>query len=54
MATSSVVIDHSGYNIIKSCEFHWKHHKYSNMNYGTNTLGETIKYIYKSIKVYFN
>jgi sterol desaturase/sphingolipid hydroxylase (fatty acid hydroxylase superfamily) len=53
IATTSVVIDHSGYNIINASDFHWKHHKYSNINYGTNTLGETIEYVYKNIKITF-
>lgn len=53
IATASVVIDHSGYNIINASTFHWKHHKYSNMNYGTNTMGDVIKKIWnKSIKIY--
>jgi sterol desaturase/sphingolipid hydroxylase (fatty acid hydroxylase superfamily) len=45
LATASVVIDHSGYNIINASKFHWKHHKYTNINYGTNTIGDTIKSI---------
>ena len=41
IATISVVIDHSGYKIFTS-EYHWKHHKYSNTNYGMNILGNFI------------
>lgn len=43
IATTSVVIDHSGYNIIEASNFHWKHHKYTNINYGTNTVVDSIK-----------
>lgn len=43
IATTSVVIDHSGYNIIEASNFHWKHHKYTNINYGTNTVVDNIK-----------
>jgi sterol desaturase/sphingolipid hydroxylase (fatty acid hydroxylase superfamily) len=46
IATTSVVIDHSGYNIISASKFHWDHHKYSNVNYGTNTIGEVIHSLY--------
>ena len=43
IATTSVVIDHSGYNIINASKYHWKHHKYTTVNYGTNTVVEAIK-----------
>jgi sterol desaturase/sphingolipid hydroxylase (fatty acid hydroxylase superfamily) len=42
IATTSVVIDHSGYKNIHYSEFHWKHHKSSNANYGTNTIGDIV------------
>jgi sterol desaturase/sphingolipid hydroxylase (fatty acid hydroxylase superfamily) len=50
IATTSVVIDHSGYNIIDASKFHWDHHKYSNVNYGTNTIGDVIHFVYTNIK----
>ena len=50
IATTHVIIDHSGYNIIGGGSlFHWKHHKYSNVNYGKNIIGDAIKKIFKSI-----
>ena len=49
IATISVVLDHSGYNYIYNSEFHWKHHKYFNVNYGTNTIGWFISYLYKKL-----
>ena len=45
VSTTSVILDHSGYKNIHNSEFHWKHHKYSNTNYGTNTIGDTIHYL---------
>ena len=49
IATTSVVIDHSGYNIIDASKNHWDHHKYSNVNYGTNTIGDVIHFLYKKL-----
>ena len=47
VSTTSVVLDHSGYKNIHYSEFHWNHHKYFNINYGTNTLGDCASYLYK-------
>ena len=49
IATTSVVIDHSGYNIISWSRFHWEHHKYTNINYGTRTLYDIGVYICNNI-----
>ena len=47
VSTTSVVLDHCGYKNIHYSEFHWNHHKYFNINYGTNTLGDCASYLYK-------
>jgi len=47
IATTSVVLDHCGYKNIHTSEFHWKHHKYFNVNYGTNTIGDVVSMFYK-------
>jgi sterol desaturase/sphingolipid hydroxylase (fatty acid hydroxylase superfamily) len=54
IATTSVVIDHSGYNIINASKFHWDHHKYSNVNYGTNTIGDVIHFFIKKYSKNYN
>lgn len=48
IATISVVLDHSGYKNIHYSEFHWKHHKYFNVNYGTDTIGGVLSHIYNN------
>ena len=49
-STIVVVIDHSGYKWFSWNEFHWKHHKYTNINYGTRMLYNYGLYIYEKIK----
>lgn len=49
LATIMVIIEHSGYKYIKCSEFHWKHHKYFNINYGKKTLIDIIIWILKKI-----
>jgi sterol desaturase/sphingolipid hydroxylase (fatty acid hydroxylase superfamily) len=49
LSTASVVVDHSGYRWFSWSEFHWKHHKFTHVNYGTRTLYDIALYGYNKI-----